>query len=66
MEQVIDRIRPEAKSRLLTVEDVARILDVHASAVDVLVDMKLLPFVNISPRFERRFLEDDVRFLVLK
>ena len=66
MELAIDQIRHVSKSRLLTTEDVAIILDVHESAVDTLVDMKLLPCLNIAPRYERRFREDDVRFLIYK
>ena len=66
MELLIDRIRPVSGRQLLRVEEVASILDVNENAVNTLVDMKLLPCVNVSPRFERRFREDDVRFLILK
>jgi len=66
MELLIDRIRPVSRRQLLKEEDVASILDVHVNAVNTLVDMKLLPCLNVSPRFERRFREDDVRSLVLK
>ena len=61
-----DRIYPELRKKLLTTEEVARILDVHVDAVNTLVDMELLTHVTNSPRFDRRFREEDVRFLALK
>ena len=66
VEQVLDQTYPESRNKLLTTEDVASVLDLHVDAVNTLVDMKLLPHITISPRFERRFREDDVRFLALK
>jgi hypothetical protein len=66
MEQLKDRIHNKSISNLLKLGDVASILGVHVEAVNTLVDMKLLPCVNISPRFEQRFREEDIRFLLLK
>ena len=66
VEQVLDRTYFLSRKKLLTTEEVARALDIHVDAVNTLVDMKLLPHLNISPRSERRFREEDVRFLALK
>jgi hypothetical protein len=66
MEQLKDQIHDKSRSNLLKSGDVANILGVHVEAVKTLVDMKLLPCVNISPYFEQRFREEDIRFLLLK
>jgi len=66
MEQLKDQIHDKSRKYLLKSEDVASILGVHVDAVNTLVDMKLLPCVNISPRFEQRFRAEDVRFLLGK
>ena len=64
MEYLKNRIQPESRGRLLKPEDVANLLDIHVIAVNTLVDLKLLPAADISTSFERRFREDDVRFLI--
>jgi hypothetical protein len=66
MEQLRNKIHEKAKRYLLSIEDTASALDIHTNAVKTLVEMELLPCVQINPGAKPRFREEDIRFLLLK
>ena len=66
MEQLKNKMHDKEERYLLELENVANILNVHVDAVRTLVDMELLPCINISPRFGPQFRAEDVRFLLGK
>ena len=51
-------------TRLLTVKEAARILNVHENTVRRWCDQRMLKSLRISTRGDRRIPEKDVRFLI--
>jgi hypothetical protein len=66
MEQLRNRMRDKAGRHLLSMEDTAKVLDIHIDAVKTLVEMELLPCVRTRAGLEQRFREDDIRYLLFR
>ncbi len=66
MEQFEDKTQDVRNDILLTLENVASILDVHVNTVIHLSNLGILKSFRIGPRSERRFRVDDVVAFMLE
>ena len=66
MEQFEGKTQDERSGILLTLEDVADILDVHVNTVRGWADIGKLPFLPVGPRGDLRFWMDDVIAFVME
>ncbi|MBU2535845.1 MAG: helix-turn-helix domain-containing protein [Chloroflexi bacterium] len=65
MEQFSDIIREEDTSSLLTLEEVANMLEAHIDTIRVWADLNALPYLRMGPRGDLRFrMEDVIAFLL--
>ncbi len=60
VEQFEDKTQDVRNDILLTLENVASILDVHVNTVMHLSNLRILKSFRIGPRSDRRFLKEDV------